>query len=158
MAITSFSDLITQINNTLQNFSAAVGLDVTSANDSGATDFTKAMGTFINSPSTPWTSGTIPLNTTGAVRGGMCAVWYEGPVLSSSSFTGGSVVLITGENTLNELCLVFIMYDRTNAAFTVNIQGGATGTTPGASATAPTITVTDPGASATAPTITVTDP
>jgi hypothetical protein len=156
MAITSFSDLITQVNSTLQNFAAAVGLDVTSANDSGATDFTKAMGTFINSPSTPWTSGTIPLNTTGAVRGGMCAVWYEGPVLSSSSFTGGSVVLITGENTLNELCLVFIMYDKTNNSFVVNIQGGTTGVTPpSASATAPTITVTEV-ISATAPVITVT--
>ena len=89
MAITSFSDLITQVNATLQNFASAVGLDVTSANSSGATDFTKAMGTFINSPSSPWTSGTIPLNTTGAVRGGTCAIWYSGPVLSSSSYTGG---------------------------------------------------------------------
>jgi hypothetical protein len=157
MAITSFSDLITQINNTLQNFAGEVGLDVTSANSSGATDFSKAMGTFINTPTSPWTSGTIPLSTTGAVRGGTCAIWYKGPVLTSSSFTGGSVVLFTGTNTADELCLVFIMYDKTNNSFTVNLQAGSTGVTPpSASATAPTITVTDVGtASATAPTITV---
>lgn len=147
----------------LQNFAARVGLDIVSANTTGATNFSKVSGTFVNSPGTPWTSGTIPLNKTGAVKGGTCAVWYSGPKLTADSFTGGTVVLISGSNPVDELCLVFIMYDKTNGSFTVNIQDGATGnsgepTTP--TATAPTISVSNPVAnpSATAPTITVEDP
>ena len=130
MAISNFQDLVDSVNSTLQGFAAHVGLDVTSSNDSDNTDFTKAMGTFINSPSAPWTSSTINLDASMAVRGGMCAIWYKGAALSSSSFTGGTIVLYSGQNTADELCLVFIMHDRTNNAFTVNIQTGFTGSIP----------------------------
>ena len=68
---------------------------------------------------------------------------------------------LIGENKADELCSVWIAYDKNSGALHVNITQGYTGEgptpPPGPSATAPTITVTLPGApSATAPTITVT--
>ena len=130
MAITSFNDLITKINAMFQNFSIAVGEDVVSANVSGSTDFTKATGTYVNTPNTPWTSGTIPISSSLAVRGGISSVWYKGPVLTKASFTGGTVTMFSGTNVLNELCRVFIDYDAGSGAFSVNIQTGFTGDLP----------------------------
>ena len=129
-APSSFNDLITQINAMLQNFSIAVGEDVVSSNTTGATDFTKATGTYINTPDSPWTSGTIPISSSLAVRGGISSVWYKGPVLTKASFTGGTVTMFSGTNVLNELCRVFIDYDAGSGAFSVNIQTGFTGDLP----------------------------
>ena len=130
MAITNFEDLITQINAMLQNFATTVGEDVVSSNVVGATDFTKATGAYINTPSSQWTSGTIPISSSLAVRGGISSVWYKGPVLTKASFTGGTVTMFSGTNTLNELCRVFIDYDAGSGAFSVNIQTGFTGDLP----------------------------
>ena len=130
MATTNFEDLITQINATLQNFSIAVGEDVVSSNVSGSTDFSKATGTYVNTPNTPWTSSTIPLVFTGAVKGGISSIWYKGAVLTKASFTGGTVTMFSGTNVLNELCRVFIDYDAGSFAFSVNIQTGFTGDLP----------------------------
>ena len=122
----------------------------------GAAKFTTPAGTFCASPTVPVTT-TINLDTSDAVNGGVCGVYFKGTNLA---FSGGTVVIQTGEIVDNELCLVWLVYDKTNNCFIANVQGGATGSTPtpGISFTAPTITVTDPGGiSFTAPTITVTD-
>jgi hypothetical protein len=124
-----------------------------SSTATGTATFTTIAGTWINTPSSPASS--IVVSSAGAVNGGIAAVYYSGAVLTAGSISGGSVVLFSGTNVLNELCLVFIIYDKTNNVYSVNIQVGATGGI-GISFTAPTITVTD-GISFTAPTITVTD-
>ena len=156
----TFNELVTQVNAQLTAFAVEVGNDITSSNITSSTSFVKGVGVYVNSPDSPWTSGTIPLTTTGAVKGGICSIWYKGPVLTKSSFTGGTIVMFSGTNVLNELCRVFIDYDKDNNAFGVNIQTGFTGdipSGPGISFTAPVITVTDPTISFTAPVITVTD-
>lgn len=161
---TTWNDLIIQINAILDNFAETVGEDVVSSNVTGATDFTKATGAYVNAPRDPWTNGTIPLNVSGIVKGGISVIWYKGPVLTKSSFTGGVITMFSGKNILNVLCRVFIDYDKGSGAFSVNIQTGFTGDLPSgpgaATATAPTITVTEAAPvtpSATAPTITVTE-
>lgn len=159
----TWNELIVQLNAILDNFGLTVGEDVVSSNVVGATDFSKATGAYVNSPDDPWTSGTIPLNLTGVVRGGISSIWYSGPVLTKASFTGGVVTMFSGINVLDELCRVFIDVDSESGAFSVNIQTGFTGDlpsgpiTPPSDETAPTITVTDPaGGTETAATITVT--
>lgn len=123
--------------------------------------FKTPAGTWVGTPLNPLTS-VITLSTTEAVNGGIAAVYYKGA--SEPTFSGGTVVLKSGTIVENELCLVWIIYDKTNNSFHVNIQSGATGSTPPGNtptATAPVITVTNPVAgtpSATAPVITVTDP
>jgi len=125
-----------------------------SKDTTGTATFTTIAGTWVNTPTVPATS--ITVSATGAVNGGVAAVYYKGAVLTSGSITGGTVVLFSGTNTLDELCIVFIIYDKINNVYSVNIQSGATGATPGISFTAPTITVTDEVISFTAPVITVT--
>ena len=129
-APTTFNELVTSINATLNNFAQQVGEDVVSANIVDETDFAKATGTYINSPTAPWTSSTIPLLLSGAVRGGISCIWYKGAVLTKSSFTGGTITMFSGVNVSNELCRVFIDYDAGSGAFSVNIQTGYTGDLP----------------------------
>ncbi len=117
--------------------------------------FDNILGTWVNTPSSAG-SGNIALSTAGAVNGGVAAVYYKGDVLDENSFTGGTVTIMSGQNVDDELCLVWIVYDKGNNAFHVNIQTGFTGSTPPPSGeTAPVITVTNPGGE-TPPTITVT--
>lgn len=121
--------------------------------------FHNSFGSWVKSPSSP-ASGNINIDMTGAVNGGICAIYYSGAVLTKSSFIGGTITILSGSNTLNELCIVWIVYDQGNNAFQVNIQNGATGDIPDPSdETSPVITVTDPAAATeTSPIITVTDP
>jgi len=150
----TFNELISELNNTLSQFADQVGMDVVSDNLTGITSFNKATGSYIDSPLFPYTSGTIPLDITKSVRGGISSIWYKGGVLTKADFTGGVIVMFTGINVLDELCRVFIDYDKTNNAFSVNIQTGFTGDLPPSGETAPLITVTDPIVE-TAPIITV---
>ena len=160
MAITSFTELVTQINNMLSNFATTVGNDIIAENRTGTTLFDKGSGYYVSSPTAPVTSVPISLVKTGAVKGGFVAIWYKGAVLSSTDFTGGDVVLFhNGGMTANELCMVYIHYDLTNDAFVVSVHTGYTGT---ASNTAPsTLTITEAvvtGAVNTAPsTLTITE-
>jgi len=152
----TFNELIDQLNATLTAFSTEVGNDVTSDNIIDITKFNKATGNYVNSPLSPWTSSTIPLVLTNAVNGGISSIWYKGAVLTKSSFTGGTIVMFSGVNVLNELCRVFIDYDKINSAFSVNIQTGFTGDMPPIGGeTAPIITITDIPTTETAPIITV---
>lgn len=114
-------------------------------------------GYFVNSAQSPITT-TIPIDLTGAIQGGDAAVWYKGPVIDDSTFTGANVIIISGSNVLNELCCVFIMYDQRSNGVMVNIMSGISTPPTGPSATAPIIEITDPTTSpnATPPTITVT--
>lgn len=153
----TWNELITQINAILDNFALSVGEDVVSSNVSGTTDFTKATGVYINSPNNPWMSGSIPLTLSNSVKGGIACIYYKGPVLTKDSFTGGVITMFAGVNVVNELCRVFIDYDKTNGCFGVNIQTGFTGDLPsGTTETSPVITVTDPTITETSPVITVT--
>lgn len=126
----TWNDLITQINAILDNFAESVGEDVVSSNVIDVTDFTKATGAYVNSPTDPWRVGTIPLIETNSVRGGISGIWYKGPKLTKDSFTGGTVVMFSGSNVVDNLCRVFIDYDKTSKAYSVNIQLGFTGDVP----------------------------
>lgn len=97
--------------------------------------FNNINGTYINGPNTPGT-GNIILDVTNAVNGGACAVYYDGPAISKDTFLNGIIVLLSGANIVNELCLVFIMFDKQSNSFTVNIQAGATGDLPATDAPA----------------------
>ena len=159
MATTDFGNLITQVNNTLTNFSEKVAQDMTPNRVTGTVTFTKKEQ-WVGSPSSPLSS--ITVSSTGGLDGATAAVYYSGAVLTDESISGGTVVMFQGTNVLDELCIVFIIYDKLNNCYHVNIMGGATGETPTpptVSFTAPVITVSDPGGiSFTAPIITVTDP
>jgi len=126
----TFNELISELNNTLSQFATQTGKDVTSDNLMGVTSFNKATGSYINDPNVPYTASVIPLDTTISVRGGISAIWYKGGVLTKSSFTNGIIVMFSGVNIANELCRVFIDYDKTNNSFSVNIQTGFTGDLP----------------------------
>lgn len=128
---TTFNELITQLNAVLNNFAQAVGQDVVSGNTVDVTDFSKATGTYINTPNAPWTESTIPLNYANLAKGGISTIWYKGPVLNKNSFTGGTITMFSGANVSNELCRVFIDVDASSGAFSVNIQTGFTGDLPG---------------------------
>ena len=116
--------------------------------------------TWVASATTPHTTNII-LDTTDSVDGSTACVYYSGPVLSRTNFTGGTIRIFSGENTEDVLCLVWIVYNKHANEFHVNIQteGGGTPPDPGTpTATAPVITVTEiAGPSATAPVITVTE-
>lgn len=126
----TFNELIDQINAQLTHFATQVGNDVTSENITDITKFDKGAGNYVNSPALPWTSSNIPLEITGVVKGGFVAIWYKGPVLSKTSFTGANITMISGFNVFNELCRVMIDCDKTSGAFSVNIQTGFTGDFP----------------------------
>ena len=80
------------------------------SNVNGNTTFVKPAGSWVNSPPSPWVAATIPLILTNAVSGGRCFVWFKGLVeLTTGSFTGGTVELLSGLNVANELCLVEIV-------------------------------------------------
>ena len=133
----TFNELITQLNNMLSNFATTVGNDIIAENRTGTTLFDKGSGYYVSSPTSPVTSAPIALDKTGAVKGGFVAIWYRGAVLSYTDFTGGDVVIFNGVNVANELCRIFIDYDLTNDVFSIGIQTGDTGITPGGDTTAP---------------------
>ena len=161
MAITSFTELVTQINNMLSNFATTVGNDIISENRTGTTLFDKGSGYYVSSPTSPVTSAPIALDKTGAVKGGFVVIWYKGAVLSYTDFTGGDVVIFNGVNVANELCRIFIDYDLTNDVFSVGIQTGYTGVIAGVNTAPSTLTITEAvvtGAVNTAPdTLTITE-
>ena len=97
-----------------------------------------SLAEWANSPDTPHTT-TISL-ASAVANGGNAAIYYKGAVLTKDSFTGATPLFFSGQNTLNELCLVFIIHDPVNNKFSVNIQTGYTG------ATTPTPTVDVPDA------------
>lgn len=80
-------------------------------------------GYFVNSANSPMTS-TIPIDTAGAIQGGQAAVWYNGSQILSTTFTGSHVIIIGGENAVNELCCVFILYDSRSNGILINILSG----------------------------------
>lgn len=85
--------------------------------------FNNVYGTWINTPNIPG-SGNIVLDLTNAVNGGMAALYYKGALIDENTFTGGTIVILSGTNILNELCLVLILYDKESNGFMVNIQSG----------------------------------
>lgn len=107
-----------------------VNYNADSGNVNDATDFTKATGVYVNAPNSPWISPTIPLILTDAINGGITSIWYKGSVLTKANFTGGVVTMFSGVNILDELCRIFIDYDRENGCFGINIQTGFTGDLP----------------------------
>ena len=117
------------------------------------------LGGWTGSPTSPL-SGTINIDLTGAINGAVNGVYYDGAVVTGDSFSGVNIGILSGQNTANELCIVWMCYDSLAGVAHVNIQTGiyGGGTPPsGPTATAPVITVTEPvSPSATAPTITVT--
>lgn len=82
--------------------------------------FNNIFGTWINTPSSPVT-GVINFDLSGAVNGGICAVYFKAAVLS---FSGGTIIIKSGDIVPNELALIWIIYDQINAGFNVNIQTG----------------------------------
>lgn len=91
--------------------------------------FTNINGNWVNTPSTPG-SGNIILDLTNSKNGAVCALYYLGSVINKTIFIGGVIVFLSGINRLNELCLVFIIYDKGSNSFSVNILDGATGDLP----------------------------
>lgn len=83
-------------------------------------------GEWINTPADPIT-GVINFDTTHAVNGGLAAVYFNG---SSLIFSGGTVIIQSGEFVPNELILVWIIYDKGSNGFQVSIQSGFTGNIP----------------------------
>jgi len=126
----TFNELIAELNNTLSAFATEAGKDVRSDNIIGITDFSKATGYYVDSPTIPYTGDTILLNKAQSVKGGIVAIWYKGNVLDKTKFTNGTIVIFSGVNVLNELCLVMVMYDKLSNGFSVNIQTGFTGDLP----------------------------
>ena len=133
----TFNELITQLNNMLSNFATTVGNDIIAENRTGTTLFDKGSGYYVSSPTAPVTSAPISLVKTGAVKGGFVAIWYKGAVLTKSSFSVEPILFHDGGMTANELCRIFIDYDLTNDVFSIGIQTGDTGITPGGDTTAP---------------------
>ena len=103
------------------------------SNVTGTATFTKP-ATWVASPTVPVTT-TIQLSTAGAVSGAVAAVYFKG---TSLAFSGGTVVVQSGSIVANELCLVWIVYDKASNSFHVNVQSGATGSVP-----TPTVDVPD---------------
>ena len=124
----------------------------------GSAVFKKPNGDFIGSDIAPLT-GAIPIDLTAAINGGFCGIYYSGPVINSLSyFTGATKVFLSGVNVLDELCIIWLVYNKTNDLIIATIQ---TGTFLGAAAvveTSPVITLTDPSIVETSPVITLTDP
>lgn len=106
----------------------------------GDAKFDSPVGNFGESPTTPRTVASIPLNKTNALSAGTCGIYFKGAVLNKNNFSGGSIVLFSGVNTINELCLIWIIYDKPNNCFHVNIQTGFTGDLGGVIETSPVIT------------------
>lgn len=88
--------------------------------------FYNALGVWVNTPETPGT-GAIAINLAGSVNGGTSAVYLKA---SSLSITGGTIVIQSGTFIPNELCLIFIVYDKGSNGFHVNIMTGFTGNLP----------------------------
>ena len=129
---------------------------VQSSNEVTVITFKNIFGTWINTPSSPIVSSTLPLDTTQSVNGAVTAVYYKGNVLDKTKFTGGTIVILNGVNVLDELCLVWLVYDKDSDAFHVNIQTGFTGDLPAVDVPdAPTSLVLTEGVSTTpnAPTV-----
>ena len=95
-------------------------------NEATAITFKNIFGTWVGTPAAPIVSSTLPLDTTQAVNGAPVGVYYKGNVLDATKITGGSVGIFSGVNVLNELCLVWIVFDSVNNKFHVNIQTGFT--------------------------------
>ena len=139
----TFNELVSDVNAELTGFATKIAQDMTPNRVTGTVTFTKKEQ-WVGSPSSPLSG--ITVSNSGALDGATAAIYYSGAVLTDASISGGTVVMFQGENILNELCVVFIIYDKLNNCYHVNIMGGATGaipTPPTVSFTAPTITVTD---------------
>lgn len=100
------------------------------ATNSHEVKFDNIFGTWVGEPEDPITTNNIALNTDDAVNGAVCAIYYKGNVLYKTNFTGKTVTILSGENVANELCIVWIVYDKKVNGFYVNIQTGFTGDFP----------------------------
>jgi len=78
-------------------------------------------GYWVNTSTSPITATEIPVDLTNAIDGGSAFVWYNGNVLDASKITGVTVALFSGENILNELCLVGIVYNLAEDKVIINI-------------------------------------
>jgi len=118
--------------------------------------FSEINGVWVNSPVNPIITNTLTLDVTNAKSGSVASVYYKGNVLDKTKILGGTIVSFNGVNVLNELCFIWISYDKINSSFHVNIQTGFTGDMPAIGGeTAPIITITDIPTTETAPIITV---
>lgn len=93
--------------------------------------FSNIYGGFINSPSVPIVTDTITFDLTNAKNGGVIEAYYSGNILTKDSFLGGTIVSFSNPaQALNQLCFIWISYDKGNNAFFVNIRADWTGEIP----------------------------
>ena len=148
----TFNDLITEVNATLTAHATEVGDDIVGINSTGDAKFNHPGGTWGDDPNVPLTTANINLSLTGALNAGTTCIYYKGNVLGKSNFTGGTVVFLNGVNVLNELCAVWIIYDKNSGAFHVNITKGYTGDLPPSTVPdAPTVLTLTEGVISTTP-------
>ena len=125
-----FYQLVTQINNTLENFAKEVGDDIVGLNITGDPKFDQPGGNFVNSPTAPTTSTPIPLTLAGTLNAGIAVVYYKGAILTKDSFSPVPISFVNEGQVADELCFIYITYDKGANAFFVNIQNTYTGVIP----------------------------
>ena len=155
-------DILVRLDNSGVSENISIkNINLPSKSVTGVTDFERSSGAYVSSPTSPITSGPIPLVKTNSVNGAFSVIWYKGAVLSYTDFTGGDVKIFNGVNVANELCRIFVDYDKGNNVFSVGIQTGDTGITPATNTAPSTLTITEAivtGAVNTAPdTLTITE-
>ena len=112
-----FIEVATEANNVLNEFT-----------------FENPIGLFINTPDNPVTSTNIILDSTKAVNGGVVQIYYKSTsLLTKDSFIVNEqdkVISFNSNQVADELCFIWIVYDKGNKVFHVNVQAGYTGATP----------------------------
>ena len=100
------------------------------AQNTTTVSFNNIYGGFINSPASPITTSTITFDLTSAKNGGVVEAYYEGNILTKDSFIGGTIISFSnGGQVANELCFIWVVYDKGNNVFFVNIKADWTGAT-----------------------------
>ena len=112
-------------------------LTIPAKNSTDSAKFDKSEGNYIGTPNAPITSLPIQLDNTNAVNSGFSIIWYKGAVITKDDFSGGTPVILNGENTEDVLCRIFIDYHDLGNAYSASIQTGFTGELPASLLPAP---------------------
>ena len=110
--------------NDLNEWTEVTGAQYTEGENTtdGVARFYNPFGIWVNSPTTPVTTLPIVINKTNAKNTAVCGIYYKGSVISRGSSSGGNINEFKGENQVDQNCIIFLIYNKANDLFNVNIQ------------------------------------
>jgi len=103
--------------------------DLSAENSVSDITFKNSIGTWVGTPNMPMTGQLVP-DLTDAINGATVGIYYTNGALDIKDDANVIVIRSTDAFVVDELCLVWFIYDAESNALHVNVQSGFTGNMP----------------------------